>query len=347
MPSSLQPTGTAMVRLFDDLDALAADAAGALDRARQPSLYDSLDWLRRTHEHVMPDAQLAIARATSGTDRCWLPLTVDGGRGRALASWYTLSFAPIFDAAPSARTMLLEAIARTLRRSLARLELAPIPAEDADALAGSFAAAGWWVSAQDTTANWVAHTVDKNFATYWTERPSRLRNTWRRKAKAAPLDIAIRSCCSDEDWAAYERVYTGSWKPDEGSPAFMRAFARDEAAAGTLRLGIARRAGEPVAAQLWTVEHGRAIIHKLAYLESERAASPGTILSEAMFRHVIDRDRPALIDFGTGDDGYKADWMDERRMLRVLTLHNGRSIAGLAAAARAAGAAWVRGLRDG
>ena len=29
--------------------------------------------------------------------------------------------------------------------------------------------------------------------------------------------------------------------------------------------------------------------------------------------HVIDRDRVRLVDFGTGDDGYKRDWMDEAR----------------------------------
>jgi hypothetical protein len=32
-----------------------------------------------------------------------------------------------------------------------------------------------------------------------------------------------------------------------------------------------------------------------------------------MFAHVIDVDRVAAIDFGTGDDPYKADWMDHTR----------------------------------
>ena len=72
-------------------------------------------------------------------------------------------------------------------------------------------------------------------------------------------------------WADYEAVYAASWKPEEGSPAFLRALAEQEGAAGTLRLGIARRGGRPVAAQLWTVESGVATIHKLAYVEDERA----------------------------------------------------------------------------
>jgi len=37
------------------------------------------------------------------------------------------------------------------------------------------------------------------------------------------------------------------------------------------------------------------------------------VLSAALFRHVIDEDRVELVDFGTGDDPYKRDWMEEIR----------------------------------
>ena len=36
------------IELFDDFDAVAVDSAGALDRTRQPSLFDRLDWYRLT-----------------------------------------------------------------------------------------------------------------------------------------------------------------------------------------------------------------------------------------------------------------------------------------------------------
>lgn len=68
-----------------------------------------------------------------------------------------------------------------------------------------------------------------------------------------------------------------------------------------------------MAAQFWTVEGGTAYIHKLAHDERFRKSSPGTLLTAAMFEHVIDRDRVDLIDFGTGDDPYKRDWMDDVR----------------------------------
>ena len=112
-------------------------------------------------------------------------------------------------------------------------------------------------------------------------------------------------------------------------------MAEDEGAAGALRMGIARHDGRAIAAQLWTVEHGTAIIHKLAHRANAAELSPGTILSRAMFEHVIDRDRVNIIDFGTGDDRYKADWMDTRVMRMRIDLYNPRKPAGLLAAAKA------------
>ncbi|OYW50057.1 MAG: hypothetical protein B7Z34_07320 [Novosphingobium sp. 12-62-10] len=78
-------------------------------------------------------------------------------------------------------------------------------------------------------------------------------------------------------------------------------------------MGIAEIGGQPVAAQFWTVEGGTAFIHKLAHDERFRKQSPGTLLSAAMFEHVIDRDGVSLVDFGTGNDPYKRDWMEEVR----------------------------------
>ena len=77
-----------------------------------------------------------------------------------------------------------------------------------------------------------------------------------------------------------------------------------------LRLGIARIDGAAVAAQFWTVDHGVAYIHKLAHIAQHDALSPGTLLTHAMFAHVFDIDHATRIDFGTGDDGYKCDWME-------------------------------------
>jgi len=188
--------------------------------------------------------------------------------------------------------------------------------------------------------NWRAHTEGMDFEAYWAKRPGQLRNTAKRRAKGAELDVTIHHRFDEAAWADYETVYQASWKPEEGSFPFLRALAEQEGAAGTLRLGVAKKDDVPVAAQLWLVENGQATIHKLAYAEAAKAMSPGTILSMAMFRHVLDQDRVSLVDYGNGDEPYKADWMDERRTLWQLRAYNPKTIKGLAGIAKAKLRTW-------
>ena len=235
-------------------------------------------------------------------------------------------------------------MASALRRRFDTLSLWPLEADVAAELEAAFRAQGWLPSLRFETANWIAATTGLDFEAYWANRPSKLRNTVRRRTKNSPFTTEILDRFDDAAWDAYEAIYAQSWKPDEGSPVFLRAAARQEGAAGTLRLGIARRDGQPIAAQFWTVENGHATIHKLAYLESEREHSPGTLLSVAMFRHVLDHDRPAVIDYGNGDEPYKAEWMDQRRERYRLRLFNLRSIGGLSKSVRTAARAAMRRL---
>jgi len=100
-----------------------------------------------------------------------------------------------------------------------------------------------------------------------------------------------------------------------------------------------------VAAQLWLVEDGVATIHKLAYAEEAKAMSPGTVLGMEMFRRAIDQDRVREIDYGTGDDAYKRDWMDERRQLWRLVACNPRTPRGMATVVRHKTSALVGRLR--
>jgi len=332
-------------RVHDTLAAIGGDPARVLSRAQQPNLFDRLDWLELNRTHLWPHARLAIAEVRHDEDVMWLPVRDDGGRhGRALASWYTLAFAPLFTPGcdPLIRTTLAGVAARALRTRFDTINLWPLEPQDAQSLKQAFETNGWMAIDGFETAHWIAHTDGLDFDAYWARRPSRLRNTVRRRARKSTVTTHVHDRFDAAAWDAYEAIYAESWKPSEGSPAFLRAFAEQEGAAGTLRLGIATREGRPVAAQLWTVENRIAIIHKLAHLESEREHSPGTLLSEAMFRHVLDHDRPAIIDYGNGDEPYKADWMDERRVRHRLQLFNLRSLRGLA---KAAGKVCRAGLR--
>jgi hypothetical protein len=328
------------VELFDDLDEAAADAAGALDRAAQPSLFDRLGWYRLVAGHCPLPGKPIVARARHMQRRAWMFLATEDRAAHGWTSWYSLRWRPIGE--PDLFRHILAAFRDGL---VPELDLGPL--EDPAPLLHACRETGWIPFVEPATASWRAETPGLDFATYWAKRPARLRNTAERKAKAAGLEIEILDRFDEAAWAEYEAVYQASWKPDEGAPAFLRALAEEEGAAGTLRLGIARKDGRAVAAQLWLVEDGEATIHKLAYREDAKEMSPGTVLSMAMVRHALDRDRVARIDYGTGDEPYKADWMDERRTLWRLRAYTRRTMRGLAGALRRKASSLVPGLVRG
>jgi hypothetical protein len=216
------------------------------------------------------------------------------------------------------------------------------PLAEADPLPHAFGKAGWLTFLEPVTVSWRIDTSQMDFDAYWASRPSRLRNTARRKAKAVSLEMKVHCRFDAQAWADYETVYAASWKQAEGSPTFLRALAEQAGADGTLRLGLAYHDGKPIAAQLWLIEDGVATIHKLAYDEAARDLSPGTLLSIEMFRHALDRDHVKLIDFGTGNDAYKAEWMADSAPLHRMRAFNPLTFTGLIGATRALASKLVR-----
>ena len=237
-----------------------------------------------------------------------LALTPANGRIEPLRNWYSFTWRP-----HGSDPTLFAALARDLRGRTHRVTLWPVPDEDGSAstLARAFQSTGWRVSIERCADNHVLPVSGRSFAEYWSVRPGQMRTTLKRKAKKVTVDILDRF--DSAAWAEYEAIYAESWKGEEGDPALLRRFAEGEGAAGRIRLGIARHDGAAVAAQFWTVEDGTAYIHKLAHRESARHLSAGTTLSAALFERAIDIDRVDVIDFGTGNDAYKADWMEEVR----------------------------------
>lgn len=287
----------------------------ALSGVQGPAPFDRAEWYALLAETGLVPL-IALASDAAG-ETAALALTETAGRITPLRNWYSFTWREL--APPGeAGDRLLEAIARQLKSRGYRVTLEPVPEEDGSAarLARAFRAAGWQVLMEPCDINHVLRVKGRSFAEYWETRPGPLRTTLKRKAKK--VEVAVLTRFDPQAWADYEAIYAASWKPAEDQPAMLRAFAEAEGAAGRLRLGIARAEGVAVAAQAWTVENGAAYIHKLAYLESHKALSAGTTLSAALFAHVIDVDRVALVDFGTGDQGYKADWMDDvRQRLRI------------------------------
>lgn len=242
-----------------------------------------------------------------------LALVLAGERGslQGLTNWYAFTWAIL--TTQGADDRLLESLARGLPRAARHIALSKLADEDGTAsrIERAFVRAGWFVSREPCDTNHILAVNGRSFAAYLAGRPGALKTTLKRKAGKVQIDVY--TVFQDDAWRSYEEVYAGSWKPEEGAGALLRRFAETEGAAGRLRMGLARAEGRVVAAQFWTVEGGAAYIHKLAHLESAKRISPGTSLTAAMLSHVIDRDGVQLVDFGTGDQPYKRDWMEQTR----------------------------------
>lgn len=312
-----------------NLNELQGDTAlcALLDAPAAPGPFDRLGWFAGLAELGGVDPLLALARDGDGDGLAVLPLAHrEDGLG-PLANWYAFTVRPRVSAGADGLGLLV-ALARDLRARTGRVTLWPVPDEDGDAglLEAAFVRAGWFVERAPCDTNHFLRLNGRSYADYLASRPGPLRTTLKRKAKK--VAITLYDAFSDAAWDDYEAIYAQSWKPEEGSPALLRRFAQEEGAAGRLRMGVAyaqiEGVNQPVAAQMWTVENGTAYIHKLAYIEAAKPISPGTSLSAALFKRVIDGDHVHTVDFGTGDDPYKRDWMEESRPRYRITAYHPR-----------------------
>ena len=282
------------------LQGLAVSAQGPFDRA---------EWFGLLAKHGQPPV---VVVAEGGDAQAAMVLTRGENGLESLRNWFSFTWRPLAPDGPRGDA-LLQAIAQGLRESTHRLLLQPMPDEDGSAsrLADAMRKSGWIVDKAAIDENHILPVNGRSFAEYWATRPGKMRTTLQRKAKKVSIEITTRF--DSALWSKYQSVYAKSWKPVEERADLLEAFAREEGEAGRLRLGIARADGTAVAAQFWTVENGTAYIHKLAHIEAAKPMSAGTTLSAALFAHVIDDDQVDLIDFGTGTDAYKRDWMEAVR----------------------------------
>lgn len=272
-------------------------------------------------------------------------LRAEGRSLRALETPYTLTWRPLLaPGAPADITAAAATLGRLFRRRPpARLDCLAEDAPGLDAFRAGLRRAGLAVLP-------FAHFGNRHAATgggwegYLAARPSALQNTLRRKqaraARAFRIErIAAPGPALEAGIAAFEAVRARSWKPHEPWPDFDAALMRGLAVAGTLRLGVLRTAdGTPIAAQYWALQQAgtSAVVPKLFHDEAHKPASPGTVLTAAMIRALIEEDGVAELDFGRGDDAYKQAWTDHRRQRQGWLLADPWHPAGLAAIARAA-----------
>ncbi len=290
---------------------LDAQLAALLSPAQQQAPFDRLDWLNGLSTACNMPPLFAAARDDHSI--VVLPLSRVDDQLVGLSNYYTFRYRPLISSESGDPHDLLKVLARDLAEQTHRITLTSVPDEDGSAtlLEQVFQKAGWTVLREQCDWNHILHVGGRSWEDYLAGLLGKLRSTIKRKS--GKLQCRVLERFDEVLWAQYVSIYNESWKPEEGSIDFLRQFAEAEGEAGRLRIGVAYAEGLPVAAQVWTVEGGTAFIHKLAYRESARAFSPGTVLSAAMFERALDTDKVELVDYGIGDDPYKRDWMEEIR----------------------------------
>ena len=348
--------GTATLETADRVSALGPEWDGLF--AAGPGAQSRRPWFEATEAAALPPGARPhyAAWRQGGRPAGLLPLRAGPGRAAAsLTSPYSVLFQPLLAEGADAAAAGL-AWGRHLRAWPTTVLEALDPAwPDLPALLRGLRRAGLVAARFDHFGNWHERVAGLDWPAYLAARPGALRETIRRKRRAAEKDGAVRFEVVhgpeglDGALAAYEAVYARSWKVPEPFPGFNAALLGRMAAAGSVRLGVMWRGDTPVAAQYWTVLDGHATVLKLAHDDAYKPLSPGTLLTAHMVRGLLERERVQALDFGRGDDPYKRQWAGDRRQRIGVLLANPRRPGGVAALARHwAGALrrQVRGPRD-
>lgn len=309
---------------YTDWEQLPDRASALFEQTEKSSLFFSRAWFEcMTVNALEANHTLVLACVVSGDQvLAILPLMESAGT----KTWYSLKhgFTPIYSLLMVAedQELVLSCLARGLsQRQVNGLLLEPVADDDSNLLRlqKHLAAAGYECDYRFRQYNWIHPVHGQSYAEYMAARPAHLRNTIARKKRklAREHGYDIRLFTGDEalrHMPDYYAVYDASWKQNEIKNAtFQDCFIESFIRAGWSRLAVLYVKGQPVAAQLWFVHGDKASIFRLAYDKAWRAYSPGSILTRFLMELVIDVDRVQEIDFLTGNDAYKQEWMSARR----------------------------------
>ncbi len=354
------------VRVYSGLEELPESFLSLFEEGGRKSIFLSLPWFQNFIQTAMaPEDRVRIygaaAAGAEGTPGGMLLMRSSSNSNsissprklEALANYYTCFYAPHLTASAGESRETLQALTQAIAQEKPRWDAVEVKPMDVHArefpeLVQAFKAAGFVVQTFFSFGNWYLPVNGQSFAQYLESLPSVLKNTLHRKRKKlektgrAKIEIVTGGQGLDAAIDAYMKVYISSWKQPEPYPQFVPGLIRMCAAMGALRLGILYVDGEPAAAQLWIVHHGNALIYKLAYDERFGELSVGTILSATLFQHALDVDKVTEVDYLSGDDAYKKDWMSQRRERWGILALNPRTPHGVLAIARHIGGRAVK-----
>lgn len=320
---------------YPDLKSLPKYSDDLFLAAERESIFLSRLWFSTLIDYALKPDQSTLFACVESNDQMLLMLPllqqVDGSL-RALSNHYSTTFGVLSRTShiDGAALEVLVAGVKGLKFEALRIEPMVDPDHRFSALMRMFGTQNFQVNKYFRFYNWFHNVNGQSFVEYMAQRPSSLKNTISRKEKKLRREHDFHICMfTDHDidraLADYYSVYSASWKSGELFADFKPNLVRRGADRGWLRLGVLYVDKQPVAAQIWFVLHGKANIFRLAYDEAWKKYSPGSILTRNIMEHVIDTDKVAEIDFLTGNERYKRDWMSECRECYGLRLQKPRT----------------------
>ena len=325
---------------YSDWDQLPGSANTLFEQGEKDSLFYSRPWFENLATALDADESMLLACVQDGNMLlAMLPLIKSSGKNYvSLKHRYTTHYSLLLadPGTDQQSQQILTCLAEGLKQlPLRSLLLEPVAADDSRVvgLQDSMEAAGYQCESMFRTYNWIYRVQGQSYKEYMAARPARLRNTIARKQRKLEREHGydIRLYTGNEVPQAmpdYYAVYTASWKANEQFVEFLDGIVAGFSRPGWSRLAVLYVEGKPVAAQLWFVLRGKASIFRLSYDEAWKQYSPGSILTSFLMEYVIDTDKVREIDFLTGNDTYKQDWMSERRERVALSCVNTEKPAG-------------------
>ena len=318
---------------------LAALGPGWIER-QDSDFFCTLDWFENLASNgfaegpLIGEIRLLFGVNTQFGHAICLPLRL-GAKLTGLSNYYCSLFGPIqwertgaersvdnLDKFNHEGTRLFAELIRQQLGAKAELQLAPLDIDSGfvTELGIALKKSSFWTDHFFCFGNWHLQVAQRSFEHYRAHLPSALQHSidrgQRRLSKKGQWTIHLQTADDvnlDDAMADFISVYRQSWKQPEPRDDFIPSLIRLAAQKQWLRLGILRLQGRPVAAQIWIVKNAKASIFKLAYVEGFERFSPGSVLTAQLMRHVLDNDKVSEVDYLTGDDAYKADWMSHRR----------------------------------
>jgi len=307
---------------YADWDSVPDSANILFSQAAQDSIFLSRPWFENLVNTFFEDHQSLLLACVIEEDIVLAILPLDK-RGNEHFSALTHLYSSLFTLllAKQNQAEIIQCLVRGLTQiPLVSLRLAPIAKDDGNMqmLQQAMEQEGFECHLKYRFYNWIHHLQGQSFKQYLAARPSRVRNTIARKQRKLEREhgYTIRLFTDQnlqQGLADYNAVYKASWKAHEQFDGFISDLARTLSRLGWLRLAVLYIDEKPAAAQFWFVVYKKASIFKLAYDDAWKQYSPGSILISYLMEYVIDTDNVEEIDFLTGNDAYKQDWMSQRR----------------------------------